>query len=663
MLIKKICFLLVCFAYAATSQAQFVNDYVVAADKYFAAGDYYSAAQYYEKSLASGKSRTGQQTFQPYAVSAVSGSKVTATSTSRQKIIYNLAESYRMLHYHVKALPYYEEASRFDPKEYPLAIFYYATTLRALEKYDEAETAFKSFLGSYTIQDEYADKAQRELANLSFIKQQLNRTDLKAYTLTKDNGLNAGGGSYAPLWVNGQTIWFTSTRPFGPDKNHDNANRIYQADFSTGMAANVSLTALPQPKDMQQGVSAITPDGQKVFLTRWTVAREKRSASIYSSSLNGTTWSEPVAVNALNMAGSNSQQPFVMPDGKHILFSSDRPGGQGGYDLWMAALDPSGNAVTPVNMGLVINTRFDEQAPTYQEASKMLIFSSNGRVGMGGYDFYYSKGTPDNFSEPRNFGYPVNSIKDDIYFAGKGSANNPLQNVIISSDRDAACCLELFSLNKEKPLKQVTGIVLACSTRLPLSGVKVVIMDTIANKVVAEKITDASGSYAFTLEEFMPLKATGSITGYFNNSIRFLGPDDRETVMYVNPELCLNLIPEKAIKVDNVYYDFNKASLQEASFISLDDLVTLLNDNPTMQIELSAHTDSKGTDEYNINLSQARAQSVVDYLISKGIDRDRLIARGYGEAMPVAPNTNADGSDNPEGRQLNRRTEFKVLKN
>jgi outer membrane protein OmpA-like peptidoglycan-associated protein len=112
-----------------------------------------------------------------------------------------------------------------------------------------------------------------------------------------------------------------------------------------------------------------------------------------------------------------------------------------------------------------------------------------------------------------------------------------------------------------------------------------------------------------------------------------------------------------------VYYDFNKASLQETSYPSLDDLVRLLNENPTMQIELSAHTDSKGTDEYNNKLSEARAQAVVDYLISKGIAKERLIAKGYGESLPVAPNTNADGTDNPEGRQLNRRTEFKVLKN
>jgi outer membrane protein OmpA-like peptidoglycan-associated protein len=660
---KRISLLLALTCIVFFAKAQFVNDYLVAADKYFASGDYYSASQYYEKYLGQAKSKTGQQSFQPYSVSAAANKKVTVTSTSRQKVIYNLAESYRLLHYHVKALPYYEQAVAFNSPGLPLAKYYYASTLRALEKYDEATAAFTDFLQTYPQKDIYAENAERELANLTFIKSQLARTDLKAYTLNKTNGLNADGGSYAPLWLNDNKLWFTSTRINGVEKNHNNRNRIYQADFSNGMAANVNLVSIPQPKDLQQGVAAISPDGNLVLLTRWAVAKEKRTAAIYESRKAADKWSEPVLSSALNVAGSNAQQPFIMPDGKHVVFSSDRPGGSGGYDLWVSDLDANGTVGSPVNLGTNINTKYDEQAASYHAASNTFIFSTNGRVGMGGFDFFYSTGALDNLSEPKNFGYPVNSIKDDIYFSSHGTARNVLEEVVISSDRDAACCLELFALNKIKPLKQLSGTVLACSTNLPLAGVKVLVMDTINNKVIAEKITDASGNYAFTLEEFMPLKATASLTGYFNSSTRFTGPSDLEDIVFVNPSLCLTIIPEKAIKVENVYYDFNKASLQETSYPSLDDLVRLLNENPTMQIELSAHTDSKGTDEYNNKLSEARAQAVVDYLISKGIAKERLIAKGYGESLPVAPNTNADGTDNPEGRQLNRRTEFKVLKN
>jgi outer membrane protein OmpA-like peptidoglycan-associated protein/tetratricopeptide (TPR) repeat protein len=652
--------LLGCFVFA---KAQFVNDYLAAADKYFAKGDYYSATQYYEKYLGQEKGKTGKQTFQPYSVSARANRTAVIVSSSKQKVIYNVAEAYRMLHFHEKALPYYEQAITFDKAAYPLAKFHYAATLRAMSKYPEAAHAYTDFLSDYSTADNYAATAQRELKNLEYIQQQLVKKDLNSYTIEKNNGLNAEeGGSYAAVWMNDGKLWFTSTRPQGADKDNNNLNRIYQTDYSSGAAGAASTVTIDQPKGMQQGVVGATPDGNMIFITRWEVAKDKRTAAIYESRQMNAKWSDPV-LSSLNATGSNSQQPFVMPDGSHIVFASDRPGGAGGFDLWMAPLDGSGMVGAPVNMGDLVNTAFDEEAPGYHEPSGTFVFSSNGRVGMGGFDIYYSKGNLDGLSEPKNFGYPVNSVKDDLYFTSKGSARNILENVLLSSDRDAACCLELYSLNKVKELKQITGLVKDCSSNAVMANVKVMIVDTINNKIIAEKMTDASGRYSFTLEEFQSLKATASSTGYFNNSIRFVGPKDVDEIYFTNPVICLNLIPEKAIKVDNVYYDFNKAKLQETSFVSLDELVQLLNDNPAMEIELSAHTDSKGSDEYNQKLSDARAQSVVDYLISKGIDRSRLTAKGYGETMPVAENTNADGSDNPEGRQLNRRTEFRVLKN
>lgn len=660
---KKLSLSLTVIVLAFTAQAQFINDYLVAADKYFAKGDYYSASQYYEKYLGQEKAKTGQQAFHPYAVSAASNKKVVVTSTNRQKVIYNLAESYRKLNYHEKALPYYEQAIAFDAKAFPLAKYHYATTLRAMERYEEAATAFTAFKNEYTTADVYTAGATRELANLAYIQQQLKRADLASFTVEKSTGLNSEGGTYAPVWMSDGSLWFTSTRPQGAEKGSTNANRIYATDYTAGTAGTIALVNIPQPKDMQQGVISATPDGNTLFLTRWTVAKDKKTASIYSSTKQNDKWSDPVLVPSLNVTGSNAQQPYVMPDGRFILFSSDRSGGQGGFDLWKAALDENGNISVAENMGNKINTALDEQAPGYHQASNTLVFSSNGRVGMGGFDFFYSKGGINDLAEPQNFGYPVNSVKDDLYFTSKGSANNILENVVMSSDREAACCLELFTLSKVKPLKQITGLVIDCKTNQPMAGVKVTIMDTINNKVIAEKTTDASGRYSYTLEEFARLKATAGYTGYFNNSVRIAVPVNAEEISFTNPDICLNPIPEKAIKVDNVYYDFNKATLQENSYVSLDDLVQLLNDNPSMMIELGAHTDSKGDDEYNRKLSDARAKSVVDYLISKGIDASRLVAKGYGESMPVAENTNSDGTDNPEGRQLNRRTEFKVLKN
>lgn len=284
---------------------------------------------------------------------------------------------------------------------------------------------------------------------------------------------------------------------------------------------------------------------------------------------------------------------------------------------------------------------------------------------MGGYDFFYSKGVPGNWVEPQNFGYPVNSVKDDIYFASQGTARNILEHVYLSSDRTAECCLELFTLKKIKPMAQVSGMVVSCNENKPISGATVNIVDTVSNKTLFTKVTGADGKYLVEMDEVLPLKAVASAEGYLPNAVRFSKPGNVDDIVLNNPTICLFEEPKSegaAVTVDNIYYDFNKATLREDSHEVLDQLVSMLNENKDMKLEIGAHTDSKGSDAYNLKLSDARAKSVVDYLIGKGIDASRLVAKGYGESTPVAENENPDGSDNPEGRQKNRRTEFKIIK-
>jgi outer membrane protein OmpA-like peptidoglycan-associated protein len=327
----------------------------------------------------------------------------------------------------------------------------------------------------------------------------------------------------------------------------------------------------------------------------------------------------------------------------------------------MSSMDASGNPGTPVNLGPVINTKYDEQAPYYHIPSGTLVFSSNGRVGMGGYDFYFSKGTKDNFSEPQNFGHPVNSVKDDIYFTSRGPANNILDNVLFSSDRSAACCLELFAMNKVRPLKQIQGLVVSCDNGTPLPNVTVQVLDTVRGQTVSTLTTNAEGRYTFTLADYMTLKLTATGEGYMPGTIVMNLPSDVEQLTLTNPALCLAPPVDAKIVLENVFYDFNKSNLREESFPALDHLVNMMTQYPTMVIEVSAHTDNLGSHAYNQRLSEARAQSVVRYLVSKGIEQSRLQSKGYAATQPIAPNQNPDGSDNPEGRQKNRRTEFKVL--
>ncbi|GAA4325364.1 OmpA family protein [Flaviaesturariibacter amylovorans] len=650
---------------STAAQAQFTFDYLRAADDYYRKGDFFSAAQYYEKYLANKKGKHAGGGQNPYVVQAASKKTAGARPSSDAEAVYNTAESYRQLNYHVKAEPFYKQASEQYAAQFPLAKYHYATTLRALERYAEAEAAFKSFMEGYGQTDTYSAAAQREIQNLQFIQQQLGRKDMRLFTVNKaTSGLNDTGAAYAPVWIGENSLLFTSTRPVPNDKSKSYINRVYEATMSGGVPSGVVPVGLAQEGETHQGVVAATPDGNTMFLTRWTIGKGSKNASIYSARKSGGAWSNPEPLASLNVDGANTQQPFVMPGGQQLLFSSNRAGGSGGYDLYMADLGADGSVSNIRNLGPSINTAFDEQAPYYHAASGSLVFASNGRVGMGEFDLYWSKGTAGNWSEPQNFGYPVNSVKDDIYFASKGTARNILEDVLFSSDRSSACCLELFSLQKKRPLKMISGTVMSCDNRTPIAGAQVNIMDTVNNRTVATLTTDASGRYSFTLEEFQPLKAVASNNNYYANFLSFNTPANTDEDELTNPELCLTAIKyDEPVVVDNVYYDFGKADLKEESFPELDKLVKLMQDNPNIKAEISAHTDAVGSDAANMKLSEARAQSVVNYMISKGITTDRFVVKGYGETQPLEPNKNPDGTDNPAGREKNRRTEFKVIKN
>lgn len=586
-------FLTVVIVFAAmAARAQFTYDYLKAADHYYKKADYNSAAEYYEKYLASRKTIIRPAAYNPYTAQTLTRKPVTVVS-SEQQAIYYLAESYRLLNNYKKALPYYEDALEFDKAQFPLAAFHYATALRALEKYEAAEKAFSYFLSIHEAQDDWRGAADREVKNLRFIVEQLNRKDLHLYSLHKGaSGINAIGASYAPVWLNGNTLLFTSTRPdSGSSKHYVHLNRVYQASINGGSAGNISRLRIPQPKEEHQGVISVAPDGNTLFLTRWKIVDGKKTSAIYASKRIGEAWSEPVVLDEqVNAPGFNAQQPFVMPDGRYLLYASDRKGGYGGFDLWYAELDAQGKPMNSRNLGSTVNSTYNEQAPFFHAGAGVLVFSSDGGTGMGGYDFFFSKGGFDSWETPVNFGYPVNSVKDDIYFTSNGTARNILQDVWFASDRSADCCLELFSLSKTVPVE----------------------------------------------------------------------PPPPPVVV---PEVVKEVPPVETPKVlENVYYDFNVATLKPESYPALNDLVDMLNKHPEIKIEISAHTDSKGADKFNERLSEARAKSVVEYLLSKGIDPARLQSKGYGATRPIAPNRHEDGTDDPEGRQKNRRTEFKVLK-
>jgi OOP family OmpA-OmpF porin len=643
-------FLLVAALAVTSVRAQQGYNHLKAADAFYTKGDYYSAAVYYEKYLAGSKAQLPASN--PYVVQQARGNS-TGKISSRQQALYRLAESYRQLNDYGKARPYYAQVSA-DTAAFPLAQYWEGISLRATEKYDSALLVLQQFAGRYTAADTYRENAQREMQNLQFIQLQTAPGRTPGFKVTPA-AVNGDGATYAPAY-RGNTLVVTSTRPDQgvqlPKQASPYNNRLYAV-----AGQSLSRLPVPDPGDQQFGAASFTPDGKKMFFTRWVNTNGRNTSAIYTSELKDTAWSEPVLYDAaVNVAGSSARQPFVTADGQTLYYASDKPGGKGGFDLYRIALAPGAQ---PENLAGV-NSAGDDEAPFY--TGNRLVFASNGRVGMGNFDLYYSRETAGTFREPVNFGAPVNSVKDDIYFTGKPDG---LTGLYLSSDRASACCLQLFTVEALPVPKYIKGRIVACDNGLPLGGVSIRLSDSDTTASDYTLQTNAAGEYQLEVPAFKAFVLKAGKAGYRDSMAAFHFPADVYSDTLYNPDLCLTPVPVPPVAdtpsqvFNTVYFDFDKYTLSAEAKQVLDEVIKTLNSSPKLVIEINGHADEKGTDVYNYGLSMKRAQACFDYLVKKGIKVARLQVKASGESAPVAPNI-LDGKDNPEGRKLNRRAEFTI---
>ena len=655
---------------SAVGHAQFVTNSRRVADIYFQNKEYYAASEYYKKALnISTATDTAAGVVTPYGFEK----KVKEADPKQEDYEYNvyqLASSLRLYKNYKDAQAWYAIAVNFTNPRYALSPYWYGETLRANQKYDEAILAYNAFLTKYKQEDEYTKDAKMEISSCRFAM--FENKYPRLFQLEKlGNNINQAGSNYTPYLVN-NNFYFTSSRPVaksGKDevledntgkskvskKQSPYVNAVYEVSGSP-LSKNISLQKVSAATTNKESAApAFHPSGKIMYMTSWTAKGTKKIYQ-YNAVVGGAAkWSEPLELgNQVNVNGFNAMQPFVTKDGKFFIYASDRPGGQGKYDLWYCPLLGDGSLGAAVNMGPEINTREDEQAPYYNSKTGKLLYSSNGKIGLGGMDFYESDGDFSKWSQPRNMGYPFNSSKDDMYFT---PLNDDDTEGYVSSDRASLCCLEIFHI-KVKYLS-IQGVVLDCNTKKPLEGVEVTLTDSLGQ----EKMTSgASGQYAFRVTNNRMLKLRAEKEDYFSKELTYTY-DLLSADTLFNPLLCLvPMVIDKPIVLQDIYYDFDRDSLKEESKVVLDDLYKIMTDNPKIEIELSAHTDNIGTEAYNDDLSNRRAKSCVDYLVSKGIPASRMTSKGYGFHKSVAPNQLSDGTDNPAGRQMNRRTEFKVTK-
>jgi len=666
----KLLLLLCLFSLGLKAQTSYVSNNKKIADLYFKNKEYYAAAEYYKRALQISKDTIGFVV--PYAFE----NKMKAESpklAEYEYCVFQLATSLRLYKDFRAAEAWYALAKNFPQPQYALSPFYYAECLRSNQKFSEAIPAFKNFLDKYKTTDAYTDKAKLEVASCNFALYEMRYPRLYKFSRLF-NQINEKGSNYTPLQHN-NSFYFTSSRPVviskgGKDqvledkqtkskvvkKESPYVNAIYEASGDPQAVATSVRRIGAVETGKEFAAPAFHPNGRIMYLTSWTAKGNRKIYEVNISQGNGATWSAPKELGMeVNINGFNSMQPFITKDGKYLVYSSDRPGGLGKYDLWYCILRSDGTLGQAINMGNTINTKEDEEAPYYNPATKKLLYSSAGKVGIGGLDFYESEGDFASWTEPRNLGYPFNSSKDDAYFTPLNDADT---EGYISSDRESVCCLEIFHVKKE--FITVQGTILDCQTDKPLNGAVVTLSDSSQE---LKMTVGRDGKYLFRINSNRALKITAEKHDYLKKMISYNYDELAKADTLVNPRLCLKAFAINVpIVLKDILYDFNSAELNPTSETQLDQLYTLLTDNPTMEIELSAHTDNVGSKNYNLTLSDKRAHSCVNYLITKGIAAERLKSKGYGFSKPVAPNQFPNGKDNFLGRQQNRRTEFKITK-
>lgn len=632
------------------------SNYRVLGDKAFKNKDYYEAAYYYRK-VADGLNLTSSQTKLPFQPdNNGKKNKQQAKPSDVNYIRYQLAESYRLYENYLLAEPwYYQVVNDNAESDYPLVRLWYGVCQRANQHFDEAINQLDQFENTYRGEAKYIAIAKKEIENCRFAKEQYQYPILLGVAKLKGQW-NSDGSNYAII-KRDDNFYFTSSRMIKSDKKH--LNRVYHTTASADKPEIINLKDDKAQRETEYGTPAFSPDGKRMYFTRWYKTGAKTIHAIYKSDWENNEWSSPQKLNAnVNADGFNTIQPFVTADGQQLYFVSNKPGGQGGDDIWVSDLDHNGSPVNSANLGNNINTSLDEQAPYYDISLKRLIYSSKGFTGLGGFDFFESIGAPGMWGKPRNMGYPMNSAKDDLYFSPDRDHDNQFY---ISSDRESDCCLELFTVTDQRFF--LTGLIVDCESHEALAGANVSLLDSLSNETLKKLTLDKTGKYVFRINTRRPYNLVVEKKGYFTKVLPLPVKGRMVGDTLYNPEICLQpFVVNKPIVIKNVLYDFNKSTLRPESEAVLDGVVKILKDNPRFKIELSAHTDSIGSDAFNQKLSQDRAQACVDYIISKGIAENRVFARGYGKSKPIAPNSLPNGQDNPDGRQLNRRTEFSVLK-
>ncbi len=585
-----------------------------------------------------------------YFVAADHYKKAIKSKDNKARATYMVAECYRLANDFKVAESWYARAIKagYDGSELYLN---YAHVLRGLEKYDDAIEQYNTFLGV----NPGDSRVKWLLESCKLAKTWINTPS--RYEVNNMRVFNSRQSDYGLTLYKNNGVMVSSTREDATGKKiygriGEDFSDIFESYVDRkGKWSKLKILEGAVNTPMNDGTVAANRLGTIMYFTR--CSSKTGECRVFMSRKQGTKWGTPEMVSIFGDT-INVGQPSLSRDQKKLYFvADDAEGGYGGKDIWFMNKARDGWD-TPINLGPVVNTGDDEMFPYIHETENILYFASDGHPGMGGLDVFYAEGEGTEWAKPENMKYPINSGADDFAFV----ANARRDKGFLSSNRPGGRGSDDIWQWVLTPLVfNLSGMVFDDSTRRPLSGAEVKLI--MEDSTYMDAITDNRGNYTFKLREDMRYKIEVTRKDYFSEDTT-LSTKGQETSKDFVINIPLKLVPIEEITLEDILYDFNKADLQEKSKVSLDKLVALLKKSANLRISINSHTDSRGGDEYNMELSQRRAESVVKYLIQNGIDSARLEAKGFGESRLL--NRCANGVNcTEEEHSVNRRTTFKVI--
>lgn len=570
-----------------------------------------------------------------------------------------LAELYKDTRKYEKSVAAYRRVMEIDSLFFVPAIYSLAEVEFMVGDYNNSLSNFRKFMRQDRISTSLKNKALRYIENCHFALKAMDNP-VPFHPVSMGDSINTVYDEYWPaITVDDALLMFTrqvgtSDRAIGATRSQED---FYFSNRKDSVWERAKSIGEPLNTRMNEGAQTLAAGGQYMYFTACNRPDTRGGCDIYYSARSNRGWVQGMNINAPVNSPYWESQPSISSDGLRLFFVSNRPGGMGGMDLWMSRLKSDGGWTEPENLGPEINTAGDEMSPFIHFDGRTLYFATNGRPCMGGYDIFMSKMDKyGRWSEPENLGYPINTQSDEMGMIINSSGKIAYFSSTVNQEKGKDLFyFELPEVLRPDPVSYFEGTVFDRITGKKLKS-SYELINLTTKETAMKSFTDDNGNFLVCLPTGQNYGLNVTREDYLFFSENFMLEGDHPVSEPFRKRIGLSPVKQgEKMTLYNVFFETDSWELKEESIIELTRLYELLVANERIIVEIGGHTDSSGSFEHNLALSEQRAGSVRSFLISRGIDSERLQFKGYGETRPVSDN------DSEEGRRRNRRTEVTVI--